>query len=119
MFCLECDDVPLFCTDCDLRGIEKAAPGTQGDFTLESCKQACIDDSTCFGIDFGYGECYLTTSQLLDDNGYIAHSGFNGYKKMTCGMKLFILWKYIQKDARDLEYVFWTIPTKKFSFIWK
>ena len=79
-----------FCTDCDIDGDEKQAPGTQGSFTLESCKQACIDDSDCYGIDFGHygnsvGKCYMTTS-ALSDNGWNYSHKFDGYKKVKCAL---------------------------------
>ena len=79
--------MPSFCTNCDIRG-EKATPGIQGSFTLESCKQACRDNLSYYGIDFGHsgsgiGKCYMTTVPLTD-NGCHGNAYYSGYKKEEC-----------------------------------
>lgn len=74
-----------WCTNCDIRGAEKRVPGT---FTLESCKQACRNDASCYAIDFGHsgrskGKCFVTTVPVYynvwDQNGE-----YSGYKKVDC-----------------------------------
>ena len=79
--------MPSFCTSCDIHGSEKLVPGT---FTLGNCKQACRDDSGCYGIDYGFDnkKCYLTTVPIAD-GAFDSSSSYDGYRKTSCSSNKF------------------------------
>ena len=98
--------MPLFCKKCDITGTEKLAPN-KGSFTLESCKQACRDDSECYGIDFGFDnkKCYLTTVPI-PDGAFGSHNSYDGYRKTSCGtgmIKIIFVLTYTCILSQDME----------------
>ena len=73
------------CTDCHILG-EEGRIGSG--YTLQKCKNACLNDTTCLGIDFGKngrdGECYFNYDQNED---FVDHADFDAWRKNSdCGM---------------------------------
>ena len=72
------------CTSCDIRGDEIKINVN----TLEDCKNWCIKDDRCKGIDFGKGrwrsgECFINIEQ---SRTYTSNSDFDGWVwSKNCG----------------------------------
>ena len=59
-------------------------------YSVEECKQSCIKDTGCVGIDLGInkrkGECWLNYG-TIKGKGFQHHNDFNSWKKNhACGM---------------------------------
>merc|ERR1719281_2366544 len=71
-----------FCTECDLIAKEYTKSGS---YTLQQCKDACMTDSSCYGIDYGKKDkkCRIALSK---PPAAASVAFYDGYVKDGCGM---------------------------------
>jgi len=55
------------CDNCEFKGTEKLIEYGWGrlPINLSGCKEECQKDSSCFGIDYNRGKCFLVTTDLM------------------------------------------------------